>query len=261
MGSGNVWAGAVAAAIFVVLTYRYVIHLALSPLAHIPNAHWSAPFSRLWILGIRFTHRENRTLHAAHYRLGPVIRVGPYELSINDIESVRTVYQGGFEKPAWYSVFDNYGVPCMFSSRSADEHSARKRLISHVYSKSYIHSSPAASAQASAILYDRLLPILEGSLAETQKPHGIDMYSVFMGATMDFIASYVFGLGKGTDFLSNKAYREHFLQLYKARNDYGFYDQEMPQFTKLCRKIGVPLCPKWVDAANSELGEVVPTSL
>ena len=52
---------------------------------------------------------ENRTLHDAHRRLGPVIRVAPNELSINDIGSLRTVYQGGFEKPEWYSVFNNYG--------------------------------------------------------------------------------------------------------------------------------------------------------
>lgn len=143
----------------------------------------------------------------------------------------------------------------MFSARRAAEHSARKRLISHVYSKSYIQSSPAASAQSRSIIYDRFLPILEASTAETQAPHGIDVYSVFMAATMDFIAGYIFGLQNGTDFLSDKAYREHFLELYKARNDYGYYDQELPQLTKICRKLGIPLCPKWADEANKELGE------
>lgn len=143
----------------------------------------------------------------------------------------------------------------MFSARPAAEHSARKRLISHVYSKPYIQSSRAAAAQARAILFDRLFPILEDSVAETQVPHGIDMYSVFMAATMDFIASYIFGLANGTDFLGDKGYREHFLELYKARNDYGYYDQEMPRLTRFCRKVGVPLCPRWVDAANEELGE------
>ncbi|KAK4100525.1 cytochrome P450 [Parathielavia hyrcaniae] len=142
----------------------------------------------------------------------------------------------------------------MFSARPAVEHSARKRLISHVYSKSYIQSSTAASAQARAILSERLLPILEDSVAESQAPHGIDIYSVFMAATMDFIASYIFGLANGTNFLGDKAYRDHFLELYKARNDYGYYDQEMPQLTRLCRRLGVPFCPGWVDAANKELG-------
>ncbi len=143
----------------------------------------------------------------------------------------------------------------MFSARHAAEHSARKRLISHVYSKSYIQSSLAASAQASVILNDRLLPILRALSVETQAPHGLDMYSVFMAATMDFIACYIFGLGHGTDFLGDRAYREHFLELYKARNDYGYYDQEMPRLTKLCRKVGIPLCPKWADGANKEMGE------
>ncbi|KAK4126896.1 cytochrome P450 [Parathielavia appendiculata] len=209
-----------------------------SPLSRIPNAHWSAPFSRLWILWVRFVRNENRTLYSAHRRLGPIIRVGPNELSINDLESVRTVYQGAFEKPAWYSVFDNYGVPCMFSAHPAVEHSARKRLISHVYSKSYIQSSATASAQARVILFERLLPILEDSVAESQLPHGIDIYSVFMAATMDFIASFIFGLSNGTNFLGDKAYRDHFLEQYKARNDYGYYDQEMPQLTRFCRKLG-----------------------
>jgi hypothetical protein len=98
------------AVILVLITYHSLIYpFFLSPLSRIPSAHWSAPISRFWILWIRYTHRENKTLHAAHCRLGPVIRVGPNELSINDIDSVRTVYQGGFEKPVWYSIYNNYG--------------------------------------------------------------------------------------------------------------------------------------------------------
>jgi cytochrome P450 len=143
----------------------------------------------------------------------------------------------------------------MFSARPAAEHSARKRLISHVYSKSYIQSSPVASAQARAIIYDRLLPILDESASGMAAPHGIDIYSTFMAATMDFIAAYIFGLGNGTDFLGAKAYREHFLELYKARNDYGYYDQELPRLTRFCRRLGIPLCPKWADQANRELGQ------
>ena len=93
-----------------VFLYQYIIYpILFSHLRHVPNAHWSASVSRLWILCVRFSRKENRMLIDAHRRLGPVIRVGPDELSINDIHGVRTVYQGGFEKSAWYSVFDNYG--------------------------------------------------------------------------------------------------------------------------------------------------------
>lgn len=99
-----------AAVVIILLSYYLIIHPSLiSPLAKIPNAHWSAPYSRLWALSIRFNNRENRTLRAAHQRLGPVIRVAPNELSIDGVDCVRTVYQGGFDKPSWYSVFDNFG--------------------------------------------------------------------------------------------------------------------------------------------------------
>lgn len=101
----------VAAAILVPLAlYQFVVYPAfISPLSKVPNAHWTAPFSPLWILWTRFRGRENRLVHAAHLRLGPVIRLGPNELSTNDVGGLRTVYSGGFEKGQWYSIFDNYG--------------------------------------------------------------------------------------------------------------------------------------------------------
>ncbi len=117
VASDKRFSGLVAGVILLLLAYRYIIYpYILSPLAKIPNAHWSAPVSRFWILGIRHGRRENRTLHAAHRRLGPVIRVGPEELSVDDVDGVRTVYQAGFEKPVWYSVFDNYGQVLVLST-------------------------------------------------------------------------------------------------------------------------------------------------
>ena len=97
-------------AIFVLGFYRLIVYpVFISPLSKIPNAHWSSPISPLWILWTRYYWRENRSLHAAHLKLGPVIRVAPNEISINDVGSLRTVYAGGFEKGQWYSIFDNYG--------------------------------------------------------------------------------------------------------------------------------------------------------
>ena len=90
--------------------YKFIIYpTCISPLSKIPNAHWTAPFSPLWILWTRFRSHENQKVHAAHLKLGPVIRLAPNELSVNDVAGLRTVYAGGFEKGQWYSIFDNYG--------------------------------------------------------------------------------------------------------------------------------------------------------
>lgn len=92
------------------IIYKYIIYSTfVSPLSKVPNAHWSSPISPIWILWTRYQVRENRAVHAAHLKYGPVIRLAPNELSVNDVAGLRTVYAGGFEKGQWYSLFDNYG--------------------------------------------------------------------------------------------------------------------------------------------------------
>lgn len=96
----------------ILLTYKLLIYPAfLSPLSKIPNAHPTAPFSPAWILWARYKMRNNRTTLAAHRRHGPIVRLGPNELSVNCIDGgVRTVYAGGFEKHDWYPrLFPSYG--------------------------------------------------------------------------------------------------------------------------------------------------------
>lgn len=76
----------------------------------LPNCHWSVPYSSAWILYIRYTNRENKTLHAAHQKYGSLIRVGPREVSTNVIDGgIKVVYGGGLEKGSWYSFFENFG--------------------------------------------------------------------------------------------------------------------------------------------------------
>jgi hypothetical protein len=96
--------------LFLLVVYKFIIYPTfLSPISNIPNAHWSAPVSPLWILWTRYKCRENRDVHTAHLHHGPVVRLGPNEIHVNDLASLRTVYAGGFEKGEWYSIFDNYG--------------------------------------------------------------------------------------------------------------------------------------------------------
>lgn len=99
-----------AAAICLVTLYRFVLRPALfSPLARIPNAHWSCSLSSYWILRARKHGKENRTLFNAHLRYGSVVRVAPNTLSVDGVDAMRAIYQGGYEKSDWYRVFDNYG--------------------------------------------------------------------------------------------------------------------------------------------------------
>lgn len=96
----------------VLLLYKFVVYPAfLSPLSKIPNAHWSASVSPVWVLWKRFRSQNNQTIHKAHAELGPIVRLSPSEISINCVDGgIKSVYSGGFEKHEWYPrVFGSLG--------------------------------------------------------------------------------------------------------------------------------------------------------
>lgn len=237
-------------------TYRYLLHpILISPLRKIPPAHWSAPISPLWILYTRRRRNENTTIHALHQQLGPLVRLGPSEVSVNCVDGgIRTVYGGGFEKGAWYAVFNNYGKDNIFSSLRHAPHSARKRMLSNVYAKSIVQSSAALHGVTEVLLCHRMLPRLHGSKGEA-----VEAYELFSGVAMDAITGYCFGLRQSSNFLENSERCKRWVVDYKARQDYMFWPQEMPGLTAFAKIWGVKhwLVPKWVDVANENIASWV----
>ncbi|KAF2720372.1 cytochrome P450 [Polychaeton citri CBS 116435] len=233
--------------------YTFIITPYLfGPLSEIPNAHWSAPLSSLWILNLRRKQRETFAVHAAHQRLGPVIRLGPNEISVNSVEGgIRTVYAGGYEKGDWYkNVFSNYGTMPMFAMPEHGMHSKRKRMMSNIYAKSTLQQSTSLRVASKVLLQERLLPRLE-KLSETGDP--VDWYEVVSAVTMDFVNAYIFGLKNGSDFLREPEKCSAFLKSYKDRQTYTFWPQELRGLTSFLQRIGLAwiLVPKWVDEANA----------
>lgn len=235
--------------------YKLVIYpVFFSPLSPIPNAHWSAPFSRLWILSYRLVSRDTFAVHAAHQRKGPIIRLGPNEISVNSVDGgIRTVYAGGYEKGDWYlNVFSNYGVMPMFAMPEHGPHSKRKRMLSNIYAKSTLQSSRSLAASSRIMLHDRLLPRLKACAAKGQ---GVEWYEIMGAVTMDFVNAYVFGLKNGSDFIREPQHCAKFLRDYKGRQGFEFWPQELPSFTKWMSKIGLSglLVPQWVNKANQDI--------
>jgi hypothetical protein len=101
----------------VLLLSHVVYKFVRNPLRKIPAAHPFAHFTSLWIDSVRWRSVENAMLKEAHDRLGPIVCLGPNEISVNCVQGgIREVYAGGFEKKStakggynWYSFFANYG--------------------------------------------------------------------------------------------------------------------------------------------------------
>ena len=96
---------------FILLVYYCLSYpTVFSPLAKIPKAHWTSPFFPGWILWKRFRQQELSTAWEAHQRLGPIVRLGPRDLSISCYdEGIRFIYGGGFDKPSYFDFFKYYG--------------------------------------------------------------------------------------------------------------------------------------------------------
>ncbi|KAI9846230.1 MAG: hypothetical protein M1837_004219 [Sclerophora amabilis] len=235
------------------LLYKFLVYpISISPLAKIPNAHPLSSITSLWILSVRYRQRENRALQAAHAKYGPIVRLAPNELSVNCVEDgIRTIYAGGFEKSDWYTFFENFdGVPNMFSTLHSKPHSLRKRMLSNVFSKSYLQNSPAMSAIFVEVLDNRLLPILDKA-ANASDP--VEVHRVWESLAMDMITAYTFGLTNFTNFLCEERKRTEFFSLYYSRHPYTFYAQEIPSFTAFLARFGIRLVPDEMISANKIL--------
>ena len=97
-------------AILCIWAIRQLLVAYLSPLAAIPNAHFTAPFSNFWITRTRFRGEESRRRYEAHQRLGPIIRLGPTELGVNCInDGGKLISDGKFDKAPRSATSSNYG--------------------------------------------------------------------------------------------------------------------------------------------------------
>src|SRR4051794_26779712 len=91
------------------LIYYYVIFpIFFCPLSKIPNAHFTSPSVPTWIWWKRRTGFETRSIFAAHQNHGPIVRLGPNEVSVASLDGLRQIYLGGFERDPWYNQFMNY---------------------------------------------------------------------------------------------------------------------------------------------------------
>ena len=220
------------------ILYRYVLLPAfISPLAKIPNAHYTSSISALWIRHRRRHGPNHRLLHALHQRLGPIIRLSPTEISVNSLDGLRAIYLGGFNRDPWYRLFENYGVPNLISFMDGREHARQKRGISSVYSKSWLQGSSDLRVVGEKVVTGRFIPMLRAFAEEYEEGEGlelpilqnygkgaaVDVLDLSQSVAMDMISGYIFGSGTGTNFLQDVGQRRRWF------GEYDIFKIQSPQ--------------------------------
>ncbi|KAI2753712.1 hypothetical protein DTO006G1_8845 [Penicillium roqueforti] len=179
--------------------YHVIKPYFLSPLSSIPNAHFTSPISSVWIDRKRSTSTEVLAIYALHQKHGPIVRLGPKELSVNSLQGLKIIYTGAFEKHPFYNdVFVNFNTENLVGMVHNAPHAHQKRMLSKIYSKSYLQESSDLRAISKVVLWERLMPILKkvGEGGEV-----VNVLPLFQAVGMDFTSSFLFGLRHGTRYL------------------------------------------------------------
>ncbi|KAL4892500.1 cytochrome P450 [Aspergillus ambiguus] len=202
------------AALVFLFVYKRLAYLYFgSPLAKIANAHWTVPLSESWIERKRRTGQEVATIYALHQKYGPVVRLGPKELSVNSLGGLKTIYTGAFEKHPWYSdIFINFHTENLVGMTHNIRHARQKRMLSKIYSKSFLQDSPDLNAISEIIIFDRLLPVLQRT---ARSGNMINVLPLFQAVGMDFTSAYIFGTKNSTAYVLEQSEWAYWLQEYE----------------------------------------------
>ena len=138
----------------------------------------------------------------------------------------------------------------MFSTAESGPHSGRKKMISNVYAKSSVQTSPTMALVARNIVYGRLLPLLQ---VKERMGAVLNIRRLIESTTMDMVTGYMFGFRNSSNFLKNPQEAEWWLSRYQSRKKFTFWPQEMPRLTDILSTVGISLSPKWVADANHDL--------
>ncbi|KAH6659035.1 cytochrome P450 [Truncatella angustata] len=131
------------AVVLVIAVIFNIIRERLSSLSSLPNAGIGAPYSRLlWAFPTEFRGLVTLDLPRLHEKLGPLVRIGPNEVSFYSLDIYDAVHKVGskFKKdPRVYGEFVQGGNPALFSITDPAEHSKRRRLMGQLFNRSQMH--------------------------------------------------------------------------------------------------------------------------
>ncbi|KAH9897642.1 cytochrome P450 [Cubamyces lactineus] len=120
----------------VIIFYR----LFLAPLSRLPGPKLCA-ITRLPLIYYEFSSERRVWIHNLHLRYGPTVRIAPNEVSFASREAAREIYSSGgsgYDKTSYYSLFEHFNTPNIFSTLEKGRHAAVKKRFVERYNKTHI---------------------------------------------------------------------------------------------------------------------------
>lgn len=183
-----------------------------------------------------WTGIRTRRIHALHQHYGPIIRVGPNELSFCSLSALKTIYGAGsgFERTSFYRMFDVYGEQNLFTFAGVREHAGRKKLLVHAYSKSSILKNYAP------VIEDRVEEFLQ--LLEREPDVSGEIFASLHYYSLDSITHFLYGEWGATRAMRGRIKDREMLNdvLDPKRRKLAWFAVHFPRYTRwLMSRTGV----------------------
>ncbi|TVY42500.1 Cytochrome P450 monooxygenase [Lachnellula occidentalis] len=176
--------------------------------------------------------RGTRTsyIHKLHLLYGNAVRIGPNEVSFNDLAALRTIYGAGsgFDRDAFYRMFDAYGRQNLFTFASSKAHADRKKLLNHAYSKTTIMKGNMAN-----MVEEKTRQFI--CMLEDEPETASEIFASLHYFAIDSITSFLYGDNHGgtsalKGSLSDRALLGDVMD--PSRRKLSWYAVHFPKYTK-----------------------------
>ena len=215
--------------IFTTATYFFQEYLTKHTLRKIPGPKLYA-ITRFRLGLDAWKTRSIHTVHKLHIQYGPVIRIGPNEISFNSLSALRTIYGAGspFERTKFYRMFDVYGRPNLFTFASGKDHRERKKLLSHIYANQTVLGSKHAK-----LVQQKVFEYLQ--MLEREPDAASEIFSSLHYFSFDTISEFVYGPDHGgtkslRDLNNDRSLLDDILS--PARRRMAWFGVHFPAYTK-----------------------------
>ncbi|KAH8732199.1 putative P450 monooxygenase [Phaeosphaeriaceae sp. PMI808] len=219
----------------------------LSPLSRYPGPKLAA--ATLWYEFYYDVVKRGRfawEIKRMHEKYGPVVRINPHELHVNDPDFYDELYTGQLRKRNKYQWSVNMfpSPDAMFATVDHDLHRRRRAAVAPYFSQQAIRRFDPVIRDKLEI-FDK---ILEG-YHETRQP--VDLNLALAAMTTDIITEYSFGISY--DFLKAHEFSPGWVPLLKGASENSLLVKQMPWLLKIMKRVPLALLAK----IKPEMADVV----
>lgn len=214
----------------------YIVVLAIYRLYFHPLAKFPGPKIAALTLWYEFYYdglkrgRYTFEIGKMHEKYGPIVRISPDELHVNEPSFINDLYAGGSKRRDKYAYFSaQFGIPdSVFGTPGHDLHRLRRGSLNRFFSK-------ASVTKLEPIIHNAIEKLISQLQTHTGSGNPVAMTMAFSCMTTDVVTEYAFD--KSYDFLGSPTFVPNFHRAIVAGTDMGPWFKQFPWLITLMNKL------------------------